>query len=150
MAVFEKLVWAFRCERCGWEWIPRKPWSEGEELPTVCPSCKSPYWNRPRKVPGLAWEELPAHVAEAWPDWREDPRLVVRGRDLPEVTTAKAEEAILERVRKLVGDPSLALRKQNHLWCVVREDGHSVSGTGKATSPQAVVAALMKAVESAE
>jgi predicted Zn-ribbon and HTH transcriptional regulator len=49
VAVFEKLVWAFRCERCGYEWIPRKLWSEGEELPTVCTACKSPYWNKPRK-----------------------------------------------------------------------------------------------------
>ena len=49
MAVFEKTVWAFRCERCEHEWIPRKPWSEGKPLPTVCPKCKSPYWNKPRK-----------------------------------------------------------------------------------------------------
>ncbi len=34
----------WRCERCGHEWIPRK-----EAEPTVCPKCKNPYWNRPRK-----------------------------------------------------------------------------------------------------
>lgn len=36
---------ACRCERCGHEWIPR-----GEELPVICPKCKSARWNRPRKV----------------------------------------------------------------------------------------------------
>jgi predicted Zn-ribbon and HTH transcriptional regulator len=36
----------FRCERCEHEWIPRQ---KGEE-PTVCPRCKSPYWNRPRRA----------------------------------------------------------------------------------------------------
>lgn len=37
-------LWGYRCERCGHEWLPRQ---EGE--PRVCPKCKSPYWNRPRK-----------------------------------------------------------------------------------------------------
>ncbi len=37
-------LWGYRCERCGHEWLPRK----GEE-PKVCPRCKSPYWNTPRK-----------------------------------------------------------------------------------------------------
>ncbi len=46
--IFKKLVTAYRCERCGNEWLPRK---EGNPLPTVCPAygCKSPYWNRPRR-----------------------------------------------------------------------------------------------------
>ena len=41
-------VMGYRCERCGHEWIPR----EREELqePKVCPKCKSPYWNKPRKA----------------------------------------------------------------------------------------------------
>lgn len=33
-----------RCERCDHEWVPR-----ANSEPTVCPRCKSPYWNRPRK-----------------------------------------------------------------------------------------------------
>ncbi len=41
-------VMGFRCERCGHEWIPR-----GREMvernPAVCPACKSPYWDRPRR-----------------------------------------------------------------------------------------------------
>ncbi len=32
------------CERCNHKWIPR-----GNEEPRVCPKCKSPYWNRPKK-----------------------------------------------------------------------------------------------------
>lgn len=44
MATIEKLVKAYRCERCGHEWTPR-----GEEEPRACPKCKNPYWNRPRR-----------------------------------------------------------------------------------------------------
>ncbi len=54
MAVLQVKVWAYRCERCGHEWIPRRgdrklPVEEPEKLPTVCPKCKSPYWNKPRR-----------------------------------------------------------------------------------------------------
>jgi hypothetical protein len=38
-------IWGFQCERCGHRWAPREP----EQAPTVCPKCKTPYWNRPRK-----------------------------------------------------------------------------------------------------
>ena len=34
----------FKCERCEHEWIPRN-----EEIPIICPKCKSPYWNKPKK-----------------------------------------------------------------------------------------------------
>ena len=37
----------YKCERCGHEWIPRNK----EEYPNVCPKCKSPYWDKPRKIP---------------------------------------------------------------------------------------------------
>ena len=32
-------------ERCEHEWIPRKK----KETPVICPECKSPYWNKPKK-----------------------------------------------------------------------------------------------------
>jgi predicted Zn-ribbon and HTH transcriptional regulator len=32
-----------RC-RCGHEWLPR-----GVERPSVCPKCKSPRWDKPKK-----------------------------------------------------------------------------------------------------
>lgn len=35
----------FLCERCGHTWIPR----DKEQEPRVCPKCKSPYWNRPKR-----------------------------------------------------------------------------------------------------
>lgn len=31
-----------KCLRCNYNWIPRK-----KDI-TLCPSCKSPYWNKPR------------------------------------------------------------------------------------------------------
>jgi predicted Zn-ribbon and HTH transcriptional regulator len=35
----------FRCERCGHEWVPK----DIKQEPRVCPKCKSPYWNKPRR-----------------------------------------------------------------------------------------------------
>jgi predicted Zn-ribbon and HTH transcriptional regulator len=37
------LLMGCRC-RCGHEWFPREP-----EKPRVCPKCKSPNWDRPKK-----------------------------------------------------------------------------------------------------
>jgi len=34
----------YKCERCGHEWVPL-----GKKEPIVCPKCKSPYWNIPRR-----------------------------------------------------------------------------------------------------
>lgn len=39
-------VMGYRCERCEHEWIPR---GDPEQEPKVCPKCKSPYWDTPRK-----------------------------------------------------------------------------------------------------
>src|SRR6478752_454589 len=44
MAKVQIQVWGYRCERCGHEWVPRN-----DAEPRVCPKCKSPYWNRPRR-----------------------------------------------------------------------------------------------------
>ena len=41
----KRVVWAWKCERCEHEWLPRE---QGQPEPRVCPKCKSPYWNRPR------------------------------------------------------------------------------------------------------
>ena len=35
----------FSCYRCEHKWVPRNE----KEYPKVCPKCKSPYWDRPRK-----------------------------------------------------------------------------------------------------
>jgi uncharacterized OB-fold protein len=37
----------YRCERCGHLWVPR---SKIDELPIICPKCKSPYWNKSRQA----------------------------------------------------------------------------------------------------
>jgi predicted Zn-ribbon and HTH transcriptional regulator len=38
----------FECERCGHRWYSRMIEEGSDELPTICPNCKSPYWNKPR------------------------------------------------------------------------------------------------------
>lgn len=45
MARIKVSVWAYRCERCGHQWLPR-----GELTPKICPKCKTPYWDRPRRA----------------------------------------------------------------------------------------------------
>jgi hypothetical protein len=47
------LLEGFQCERCGHTWLPRnkginKKENDVKEQPTICPSCKSPYWNKPK------------------------------------------------------------------------------------------------------
>ncbi len=55
MAPVEKRkVTVYLCERCGHEWIPRDALADEQTLPTICPSCKSPYWNKPRKNQSVA------------------------------------------------------------------------------------------------
>ena len=50
MATVKIEVDGFQCERCSYEWTHRSPnTSEKQPLPTVCPKCKSPYWNKPRQ-----------------------------------------------------------------------------------------------------
>ena len=40
-------VMGYRCERCGHEWVPR---GGSDEEPRVCPKCRSPWWNKPKKL----------------------------------------------------------------------------------------------------
>jgi predicted Zn-ribbon and HTH transcriptional regulator len=47
-------VMGYRCERCGHEWFPRTDKRE----PKVCPKCKSPYWNSPKKQAPMSYEEF--------------------------------------------------------------------------------------------
>lgn len=44
----------YRCERCGHEWLPRDEHQE----PKVCPKCKSPYWDTPKRQPVMSYEEF--------------------------------------------------------------------------------------------
>src|SRR2546422_3244317 len=45
-------------ERCGHIWTPRL---QGEETPRVCPKCKSPYWDKPRRRRRSHGEKGPRH-----------------------------------------------------------------------------------------
>jgi predicted Zn-ribbon and HTH transcriptional regulator len=47
-------VMGYKCERCGHEWLPR----DDSQEPKVCPKCKSPYWNSPKKQPLMLYEEF--------------------------------------------------------------------------------------------
>jgi len=60
MAKVRFTVWGYKCERCGHEWVPRN-----EDEPRVCPKCKSPYWNRPRRERGERAEEALASGKQA-------------------------------------------------------------------------------------
>jgi hypothetical protein len=60
MAKIPITVMGYRCERCAHEWVPN-----GEKEPRVCPKCKSPYWNTPRKAaPMLTYEEFRDQIQE--------------------------------------------------------------------------------------
>jgi predicted Zn-ribbon and HTH transcriptional regulator len=37
------MKYKLRCQRCGWEWIPRK------EDVRQCPKCRNLYWDMPRE-----------------------------------------------------------------------------------------------------
>ena len=57
MSSIDIKVKGFKCERCEHIWIPRVSLEEltsGEikDIPIICPKCKSPYWNRPKKNVG--------------------------------------------------------------------------------------------------
>lgn len=47
-------VMGYLCERCGHQWVPRDPTQE----PKVCPECKTPYWNKPKKQAAMTYEEF--------------------------------------------------------------------------------------------
>ena len=44
MTIEEIKVLKCKCERCSHKWITRS-----KEKPRVCPKCKSPYWDIPRR-----------------------------------------------------------------------------------------------------
>lgn len=44
------LVTVYTCERCGHEWLPRKPFDpiDFDALPKTCSNCNNPNWNMPK------------------------------------------------------------------------------------------------------
>lgn len=52
-------IMGYKCERCGHEWLPR---DENHE-PKVCPKCKSPYWDTPKKKQvAMSFEEFSGRI----------------------------------------------------------------------------------------
>lgn len=39
------MVEGYRCLRCNYKWMPKKK----NVMPKNCPSCNSPYWDKPRQ-----------------------------------------------------------------------------------------------------
>ena len=56
MAKVPITVMGYRCEKCDHEWVPRL-----DEEPRVCPKCKNPYWNKPRK-PMMAYQDFSTEI----------------------------------------------------------------------------------------
>ena len=54
-------VLGFKCDRCGHEWVAR----DSAKEPWVCPKCKSPYWNIPRKRNATTYEEFRGKIENA-------------------------------------------------------------------------------------
>jgi hypothetical protein len=56
MARIQMTVPGFRCERCGHTWVARGPRVENRTTtrgkqppPKLCPGCKSPHWQTPKR-----------------------------------------------------------------------------------------------------
>jgi DNA-directed RNA polymerase subunit RPC12/RpoP len=60
----------YKCERCEHTWIPR---ASTDETPTICPKCKSPYWNKARKIQGqsLGKQIAGEKLSKARKKWKE-------------------------------------------------------------------------------
>ena len=104
-------VMGFRCERCDHEWLPRDGSRDTGVDPKVCPKCKSPYWNRPRKAASMmSYESFRDKIKQTLGDagkpltWTE-----VR-------TTAKLPQAFPNNqwVRRMEKDIALARSKDKH------------------------------------
>ena len=79
----------YRCSRCGHEWIPRKP-----EHPRVCPRCKSPFWDRERRLATFRIDAT-LRANEGWPP------------DAKKLQTFERQLGALPRVRKGSRPPSV-------------------------------------------
>ena len=68
MAIFEAPVKKCRCEHCEYEWVPRRG-----KPPAVCPRCKRPNWNEPRRprVNPTGGETMIRHLRRMAPRHRE-------------------------------------------------------------------------------
>lgn len=107
MAKVPITVMGYRCERCNHEWIPR----DSDNEPRVCPKCKSPYWNKPRKATSMmSYEDFRDRIKQTLKEagtaltWTE-----VR-------TTAQLPQAFPNNqwVRRMEKDIGLERKKDKH------------------------------------
>jgi predicted Zn-ribbon and HTH transcriptional regulator len=45
MAQIKVIKQGLKCERCGYEWVPRK---KSITEVRICPQCKTAYWDKPK------------------------------------------------------------------------------------------------------
>jgi hypothetical protein len=104
-------IMGYRCDRCGYEWLPKR---RDAPEPRTCASlkCKSPYWNRPRRnaSPMLTYE-----------DFAEKIRRVLAKTEAPTTwtelrTAAKLPQALPNNkwVRRLEKDIGLKRARDDH------------------------------------
>lgn len=63
---------AFNCTRCKHQWYPRKFDERGQPVrPVKCPSCKSPYWAKPRMTKADRAELVAKKTRAYWRDQRK-------------------------------------------------------------------------------
>ena len=66
------LIEGYMCERCGYRWGARNgTGSRAKNDPRTCPKCKTPYWNKPRRL------SLPTDKRAA--PWNRDPEKATAG-----------------------------------------------------------------------
>ena len=86
----------FRCERCAHEWAPRNT----SALPRVCPACKSPYWNTPKKKPLMPDQQSNIRQSESLSSGRHGPSTHEREIALLEYAAIIDNKSTQDRERK--------------------------------------------------
>ena len=127
-------VMGFRCERCAHEWIPR---SGADEEPRVCPKCRSPWWNRPRKSM-MTYDDFRDAVAKTLGSATE-PLTWTEIRTRANLPQAFPNNQWVHRLEKEIG---LTRRRESHgiiHWQIARDSGaaSNKSPTQTAHKPRA-------------
>ncbi len=63
------LITGNRCYRCSHEWQPLNT----NDVPRLCPKCKNPYWDRPRRDARGTNSERPGPNDHSWHIWNRLP-----------------------------------------------------------------------------
>lgn len=54
-------ILGFHCERCSHEWLGKTQ----KKIPRVCPKCKSPYWDEPKRKVMMTYERFRNQIRDA-------------------------------------------------------------------------------------